>query len=374
MHTQDLALKEDDRIDTSRLNRHLYDLYTDVSSLYDFCFENLGRNEILNTALKLIDVSNKKIIEKQTAPTESVNQITIDSDSSIVYPESADALTRCDVLTNHRIILSKIVNKNRIFTTLDQERTLRPGISIAKSSHNYIFLSKPESIFESNINDILTGRFPYMIRFVGKDVLDAQLITEMTVANEVFNFNTIEYTPFPVAGLIELENATVNDEILRTRTGTIDFIEDNKFERTYASYIPFLPIKGNRLNLSFINNTRFESLNGSVVGIELIEAFETTYSSLSHFGYAHVSLSDTKLKTMSINGTWATPYLGGMSLRVYDNIDEFNKISDNYLIVIDDVIKGTLNMVAGKTYYFLFSMEITENYPIVVKDIKLTFE
>ncbi|RLC78569.1 MAG: hypothetical protein DRI61_09695 [Chloroflexi bacterium] len=378
MQTHDINIEEQDRISTELLNRLNRDVYTDISALFDMAFEILGRSELLNIAIRLMDVSNKKVIDtklKQQDDAYSGQSFLINSSSDIIYPTSAPAVNQATIMTSHQIILNHIVHRKRILTDLtDSGRIIRAGVKLAKSSHNYIFLAEPERVYESNITDILTGEHPYLIRFVGEDIGEAQLILEITCENETYSFNTVEYTPFPIAGLMEVDNITIQDNPIENKTGVVIYNETNKFERSQISYIPFLPVQGNRLNLSILNTTRIESMNGCTAGVGLIEAFETTYSDTSYFGYGFAPTSDVKLRSISITGNWSCPYAGGVTIRVYDSKSEFDSMSNDYMVSIDSVVRGTINLQKDKVYYLLFIMQIEDNHPQCIESIGVTLE
>lgn len=381
METQDVIIPEGERIDTALINEKNYNIYTDISNLFDFAFENLGRAELLAVGLRLIDVSNKIVIDQaagQPRPGDAnFPSILIDSQSDVIFPSSVTDQEKATIIPDKRVIVSHVLNKNRIFTELtDAGRILRAGARIAKSSHNFIFQSRPEQVYESNILDVFLGERPYMVRFLGKDVAEAQVILEMVIDNATYNFNTLEYTPFPIGGLMELEDITVQDEPISRPLGSgtevIQYDESNLYERTRSSYIPFLPIQGNTLRFSIRDRVRIEALNGSTVGVGLIEAFEAVYSSRSFFGYRFTPNEDTKLQNILIHGPWSCPYRGGVSIQVYDNESDFNDANENYLISIDDVIRGTVNLAAGQPYWLLFRLEIEDNRPFCIEKVEVT--
>jgi len=374
METPDQQLSDIARIDTGLLNRYFHQAYTDASNLYDQAFENLGKVEILNTGLRLIDTSNKRIILQNSLREKKTYNLTITPTSKFVYPSSISDNEKAEPLPEFGIIVSKIINKRRIFTDLaDMQRVIRPGVTIRKSSHNYIFLSKPEAVFESDINDILVGEYPYLLRFIGKDVTEANLILETSLSNELAAFNTLEYHPFPAGGLMELDSVSINDSNISNKISQIEFNETTALDRTFPAYIPFVPIQGNRLNISLTNRSRIESLNGSIVGVDLLEAFSTTYASTSYFGYSFSVPDNTKLTGIEVNGTWYSPKLSGVSIRVYDKQEEFDKVSNKYITGIDEVLKGTTNLEANKIYWLLFILNSNDNFPQTISSVGVNF-
>lgn len=373
MELQDIQLKETDRINTELMNQYFFRAYTDASGLFDQSFETLGKVELLNTGLRLIDNSNKRIIAQNSLRKPPEFDLIIDPQSQIIYPTGISDNEKADILDNYGIFLNKVIHKERIFTDLADQRIIKPGVLISKSSHNYIFLSKPEAVFESDLNDVLLGEYPYMLRFVGENIQEAHINIEASIINEIHTFNTLEYNPFPAGGLMELDAATVDDTAIANKSGEIPFIEANRFDRTFPAYIPFLPIRGNRLNLSILNQSRIESLNGSIVGVDLIEAFSTTYASTSYFGATFKVAADSKLKNIELHGTWALPEVKNVSIRIYDKEAEFNAVSDKYLINIDDIIKGSLNLEKDKTYYILFIMKSDDNFPQTISSVGINF-
>jgi len=373
MQLEDLKIGDLDRINTGLLNQLLFRAYTDYSTLFDRSFESLGKIDILNIALRLIDNSNKRIIAQAAIQPAQTYDLTIGPTSALIYPSSVQDTEKATVMQDFGVITSKILHRDRIFTSLADVRILKPGVTLAKSSHNYIFLSRPEAVFESDLTDVLLGEFPYLLRFVGADIQEAQVDIEAVLNGEINTFNTLEYSPFPAGGLMELQALTINDIAAANVDGDIQFIESNRFQRTFPSYIPFSPIRGNRLNLSIINQSRLESQNGATVGVDLVEAFSTTYASVSYFGYRFTLSSDQKLQTVALNGTWAQPTIRNVAVRIYDRLEEFNAVSDKYLINIDDIIKGTLNLEKNKDYYVLFIMKSDDNTPQTISSVGINF-
>ena len=103
METPDQQLSDIARIDTGLLNRYFHQAYTDASNLYDQAFENLGKVEILNTGLRLIDTSNKRIILQNSLREKKTYNLTITPTSKFVYPSSISDNEKAEPLPEFEI-------------------------------------------------------------------------------------------------------------------------------------------------------------------------------------------------------------------------------------------------------------------------------
>jgi len=375
LETREYTIKELDRINSKEINKRNEEIYTDISNLFDENFETLGKIELINTSLKLIDASNKYILRHPKPLPEFTFRI--DVNSPIIYPTSLTDQNKAELNKNFQIVHNKIVNRTRIFTQLSTdgiERFIRPGVSISKSSKNYIFLTKPEMVYETFIEDILTGKLPYLIRFYGQDVKDASLILEIIAQDQVYNYNTLEFNPFPSDGAIELEGIEIEDQSVNISGVPLVFNETNKEERKRSTYIPFDILRGRRMNLNLKSTLRIESLNSVTIGVGLIEAFETVYANKSYFGFAFTPVTNQKLSKIDIKGTWCNNAAAGVVTKIYDNLADFDAVNENYIISIDDTIQGFVNLIGGKPYFFLFEMTADNNYPQTISGIEVTLQ
>lgn len=375
METRDYTINELDRIDSNEINKRNQDIYTDISNLFDENFETLGKIELINTSLKLIDASNKYILRHPKPLPEFTFRI--DVNSPIIYPTSLSEQNKAELNKNYQVIHNKIINRTRIFTDLSTtgiERIIRPAVTISKSSKNYIFLTRPELVYETYIDDILTGKLPYLIRFYGQEVKDANLILEIIAQDQVYNYNTIEFNPFPSDGAVELEGIEIEDQSVSIAGNPLIFNETNKEQRKRSTYIPFDIIRGRRVNLNLNSTLRVESLNSVTIGVGLIEAFETVYANKSYFGFSFTPVNNIKLSKLDIKGTWCNEPSNGVITKIYDNLVDFDAVNENYIVSIEDTIQGYINLIGGKPYFFLFEMTAENNYPQTISAIEVTLQ
>lgn len=378
MLTEDKQIPENSIISSEEINKYFFNTYSDISKLFDENFETLGKTEILSMGLKLIDSSNKKTIEYLYSDRNKNDgyEIEVNCFSQVIYPATASNLERAEIMPEFNQIVNKIINKKNIFSLIaeDDSRQIKPGVSIGKSSNNFVFLSKPEAVFESNIKDILTGEYPYFIRFIGSQLEEANVIIEITNLLENNTINLIEYSPYPQKGLMEIENIMVNNEYIQNKSGTIQYLETSNFQRSEKNFIPFVPVKGNKINVSIANKKRINSLNSVIVGVELIEVYQVTYASKSYFGYKLTLTENKKLTGIDFIGKWHSSSIEGVTAKIYETKEDFNAMNNNYVLNIDSIVSGSLNMLKEKDYFILFTMTLEENMPQTIEKVGIRFE
>jgi hypothetical protein len=378
MKTPNLVIPDSSIIDSALINKYHDAVYTDISSLFDLMYETMGELEIISNCIKLVDAAGRyRIAMHKQSQTDNVPDMTIGTDSVLIFPSTIDNSMKANIDSRFRIITSAVINKKRLWTTIDENNKFRikkPNIIVRKSSNNYIFANRPEAIHESDITNVLTGELPYLIKFIGEKVRDGSLIIEIVNQTETEIINTVEYYPFPSSALMELRGISVNGERITGLDHALDWSNRSFFQRTEPCFIAFKPVLGSVFQFSIGTERRMESLNSAIVGVELIEGFKTTYANLSYFGFEFIPDEDLRISSFKFNGTWSNPYKGTTTTTLYSDFGEFNNMSNNF------VFKTTgsdpfpiFTFRKNRSYWFLIELQSEMNNPTILSNIEINF-
>jgi hypothetical protein len=378
MKTPNLVIPDSAVIDSALINKYHDAVYTDISALFDLMYETMGELEIMSNCIKLVDAAGRYRISMQNQfQTDNVPDMTIGTDSILIFPDTLDSTMKANIDNRFRIITSSVINKTRLWTTIggnDKIRIRKPNIIVRKSSNNYIFTNKPQAIHESDITNVLTGELPYLIKFIGEDVRDGSLVIEIVNQTETETINTVEYYPFPSSAMMELRGISVDGERVTGLDHALDWSNSSFFQRTEPCFISFKPVLGSIFQFSMGTGRRIESLNSSIVGLDLIEGYKTSYASESYFGFEFIPDEDLRISSFKFNGTWSNPYRGTTVTTLYSDRSEFDSMSNNF------VFKTTGNdpfpiftFQKNKSYWFLIELQSEMNNPTILSNIEMNF-
>lgn len=312
-------------------NRKIDDkILAELSNQYHTLLSLLGK---VNTLSVCLNLTNASLVNMLKSVDEEEDKIYIDSHTEPQYPTSISEIDMAENISEYGIIIAKRINNRSIF--VDDNDIIKPNIEIVRSTDNSLFLENPDKVIENSPKHAFEGIEPYIAQFVKNNMSRSNITIDVKSNSQPFLINAIKYIPMPMAGSIMLERLRydgINPVILN---GEVEFDETSIYDihRTLPGYIHFEPVETSVMRITVTSELFNTSLNAVTVGISKIAGEYNTYASKSYIGYkVNTPLGYTKLKAVTMNKDGYTMSLNNISIKIYDSLDEFNNVSNRYLI------------------------------------------
>ena len=181
----------------------------------------------------------------------------------------------------------------------------------------------------------------------------------------------------PAAGSILLKSITYNGSktFKFNGGGTIPSTDTYSVDRTTQGYFHFEPIELSSLRIVLESQVYISALKCLALGINKIIGELNTYASKSYIGYKVEYPDETSsLKKIQITPAGYSKNVDNVRLKLYDNLNDFNAMNNNYIISGSNIIVVDVSKAVSPSLYVLVELESVNNTTPCVGQVKLTFE
>lgn len=357
---------------SSREQRELDDkLYSTLSDQYHTVLRSLGKLSTVSTCLTL---TNSALVNMLRSTSSEDNMISLDAFTTPTYPTALIDLEKAESVPEFGIILSKRLNSRSVFT--DDDGYIKPTVEITRATDNSLFLENPDYVVENRVEHALEGEEPYLARFSKLNMSRSNITFDIVSTDQPFLINSIKYIPMPMAGAVMLERLRYDGINPVVINGGLEFQESSLYNvnRTLPGYIHFEPIETSMIRVAFSSELYNTALNAVTVGISSLAGEYHTYAKTSYIGYKiEYPTGYNTLKTVQMFMDGYALSLSNISLRLYDSEDEFNSMSNRY--VISCGVNQQVSITnSGSPLYALIEFESVNNTTPCLSGVDFTFE
>ena len=302
------------------------------------------------------------------------NIVTFDPYSTHVYPSSLTEGEKAEYHQEFMAFIAKRVNSQLVFTdTYDRIDSSLSLVKTVYTSDNSI----PTKIVENAIENCLTGAAPFIARYMMESAVRTTLNIDIRSTSKPLSINAIRFVPIPSIGMISLDSIKYGSGSNVVLNGGADLPEISAYtlNRTYQGYIHFRPITTTDLYLALSSETYISSFGAVAVGLSRLIGELNTYASISYIGW-EVEYPDgyDKITNLKILPAKYSNGVNGTSVRIYDNLADFNLVNDNYIERCDADTNLNIQYSSVPTPYILLEIENDNGTSPCVGSVKLEFE
>jgi hypothetical protein len=313
-------------LDSEWFNRQSENIHADLLFLMDREIELYAKTKIMAEVTEAASIGFAK------ASSEPLKEAKVSYKSFFYFPENQPA---CFVDNLYGEITLPVVSDEQQFTTTSGK--IRDTISITRSSDNFIFSTKPESVSESRILDSVENSiYPYVVRVRGiSDTVKIKLIANADFG--AITNNVIEFVPAPYVGCTAFDYVLLRsiDKIVSSPVDLegkeIKTLEVPKNER-------YRPVRlhiseGNRssITLGYEGLTKLEGSNLSLAGIYSFKASRRVWGPKGYIGFKVSAQAGKSITSISPVLKWCNSYKGLIKFKVYATFEAMNSLSDTEL-------------------------------------------
>jgi len=276
------------------------------------------------------------------AVAEPINEPKISYRNIFYFPEGVSHCTVSDLYGEITLPVSS--SESQILTASGK---IRDTVSISRSSDNFIFSSKPDSISESRILDAVEdSQYPYLVRVRNiEDSIKVKLVLS-TDFGAITN-NVIEFIPAPYIGGTMFEYITFQDtnnvvtnptDINGVEIKTLDVPKNLRF-RPIRFYITESDRKA--ISFGYEGISKLEGSNISLAGLYKLRVERRVWEPKAFIGFKISSEVGRSLVSITPSLKWCNTYTGSMRFRVYNNYDNFIHMGPDSMSVFNETGIGT---------------------------------
>lgn len=311
-----------DFVDPEEYNDNNRDIYVDLQELFERELALSAKTKILASMLDFTNAGIQRELREEELPPINFKNTTF------IYPDEG---ARAEVDSFFGEITSGITEATS--PTVDEIGKIRDGITIDRSSDNFIFTQIPKSVSETRIEDALEiSEFPYLMRVKGIDeFVSLRMNIETTFG--FMEMNTLEYIPFPAVGGSEIRDVDIIDE-----TGQLFPIDDPagsviNFSRDARDlYFPIRfitkPRNVDRFSIDVRSSLKVTGQDAIMAGVNQIRIIRNLYEPVSYIGFRIPSMAGKRLDSLKPVWKWQNTFLGDIKIIVYNSLARFNEVSN----------------------------------------------
>jgi hypothetical protein len=313
-------------LDSEWFNKQSENIYADLLYLVDRDMELYAKTKIMAEVAEAANIGYVK------AANESLNEPSISYKSMFYFPTDKPA---CIVDSLYGEITLPISSDEQQLTTVSGK--IRDTIAVSRSSDNFIFSSKPESISESRILDAIeNSQYPYMVRVRGvSDTIKVKLIA--TSEFGAITNNVIEFVPAPYIGCTAFEYILVRstDRIVSTPTDLegkeIKTLEVPRNLRYRPIRLHVTEADRSSITIGYEGLSRLESSNISLAGVYSFKASRRIWNPKGYIGFKIPFQQGKSLVGITPVLKWCNTYKASIKFKVYDSLESMMEVGTNEL-------------------------------------------
>jgi hypothetical protein len=298
--------------------------------------ELYGKAKIMSETLEATNIGYKRSVGEN----RNVPKIHIGSD--FYFPENKPA---CIVDKMFEEITLPVESKeDQLLTNAGKIRDI---IRVRRTSDNFLFSKRPESVSESRILDCIEdSNYPYLVRVRGiNDTVKVKLIVETNFGS--MSSNSIEFIPAPYIGSTAIEYINVQEA-----SGNITLAIDPSGKEISLTGIPvqerYRPIRFHTVlrerisfHLGYEGLNKLESANISLAGLYKFRVEKRSWGSKGYIGFKIPAEPGRILKKVVPVTKWNNKYLGSMTFRLYNEQSEMLSLSSSVIGSFNEEGEGT---------------------------------
>jgi len=356
-------------IDTREL--HDYIIY-ELSTLYHKTIALTGEINAITNLVTINESSANSLLLKYIQDKELTSgYIAIDQWSERTDPTSLTDNEKGEAHKQYGIFSSKRIQSKLSF--IDDTGKPLPYINVTRTTLNGITEEAPDAIIENNINHILDTQIPYIVRFKKENLNKAVLNIDIKSESLPIKFNALRFIPFPCGSVIMeglwkdgFVNIKMNGNSVfqKAPQHTEGIIQTSYDKYTLPAYIHTELVETGDFRLGLSSDNYITEISSICIGIGALIGELNVYNDVSYFGYT-ITLPDETPTLSSINIV-PDRYSGSVnnvSVYVYDNLNSFNNITDDYTVKCSSLSNSNLNIARNtdKQLFILLKLEAQNN-------------
>jgi hypothetical protein len=318
-------------LDSEWFNKQSENIYADLLYLVDRDMELYAKTKIMAEIAEAANIGYVKAVN------EPVSEPMISYKNIFYFPFEKPA---CIVDTLYGEITLPVTSDEQQFTTATGK--VRDTISISRSSDNFIFSNKPESVSESRILDsVESSQYPYMVRVRGVSDTVKVKLTATSDFGAITN-NVIEFIPAPYIGCTAFEYVLMRstDKIVSTPTD----LEGNEIKTlNVAKSLRYRPTRlhipeGDRssITIGYEGLSKLESSNISLAGVYSFKASRRVWGPKGYIGFKIPAQPGKSLIGVTPALKWCNTYKGSIRFKVYDSLESMTIAGDNEVTTFNE--------------------------------------
>ena len=315
-----------DFLSSEEFNRNNQDLYGDIVTLLDRELELYGKTKLMSETLEATNIGFKRSLgEPRTLPK-------IHLGSEFYFPENQP---HCVVDKMFEEIGLPVESKEDQLLT--DSGKVRDIIKVRRTSDNFLFSTRPESVSESRILDCIEdSNYPYFVRVRGVNgTVKIKIIVETDFGS--MSSNVVEFVPAPYTGSTAIEYLNVQEA-----SGDITLPIDPSGKQISLRSVPlqerYRPVRFHTVlrerisfHLGYEGLNKLESSNISLAGLYKFRVEKRSWASKGFIGFKIPAEPGRILKTVKPITKWNNAYLGNITFRLYSEQSEMLLASESVI-------------------------------------------
>ena len=290
-----------------------------------------------------------------------------------LYPTTLKDAQKADYNREIGYIAAGIVGQQKVFLT--QDGRLDPRTRLTRTSELSKDTSSPVwAILENELENVLIGETPYIARFASKsDPGEVDMSLTIATAGTSFLVNAVRIIPVPIAGGVAMANITHSggSSVFTYNHTAFSSADHYTEDYSYASYIPFEPVKTTQLTFKFLSALYSSILKCTAISIARVAVEYNVYAQKSYVGFYLESPSGASvINQVTTLASAYSPSLEGIRYYFYPDLTSFNLMSSEFVGVTGP--NQYTNLPAGN-YYVLAEIPSKNNCSPVIRSISFHF-
>lgn len=367
---------------SSRDHRDFNDkLRYELSSLYH---RSLAITSELNALSSMITLTEKSTVSMMRKYIDTLNllnsDVIIDAQTAPIFPADLTDLQKAEQHSEFGIISAKRIESASVF--LNSIGKLHDHLRVTRTTLNGIVDESPDQIIENNTKHIFDRNIPYIIKFEKENLLRASIYLDIMSDSIPIRLNALRFIPYPGTGSVILDGywkdgsfpvKTNGNMSYEKPLGTYEGDVDPSYDQyTLPGYIHSELINTLNLRLGFSSINYITELQSIVIGLGAVVGELNVYSEKSYIGYELQIPEGKSLKNLQIHSDIYSPSLSNMSIYIYNDINHFNTMNDNY--ITRTYGSTDLNISGPGPLYLLVELDSVNNISPALSKITARFE
>lgn len=318
-------------LDSEWFNKQSENIYADLLYLVDRDMELYAKTKIMAEVTEAASIGYVKAVN------EPLEEPDIPYKSMFYFPTGKPA---CVVDTLYGEITLPVTSDESQFTTSSGK--VRDTITVSRSSDNFIFSTKPESISESRILDsVEASQYPYMVRVRGVSDTVKVKLTATSDFGAITN-NVIEFVPAPYIGCTAFEYVIVRstDKIVSTPSdlegNEIKTLNVPKNIRYRPTRLHITEADRASITIGYEGLSKLESSNISLAGVYSFKASRRVWGPKGYIGFKVPAEPGKSLVGVTPALKWCNTYKGSIRFKVYESLETMLSAGDNELTTFNE--------------------------------------
>lgn len=373
MHFIPKKVEERDPIKSKQYNEERTDIFNDI---YDITKttnnvkSQLQLLSLLKTADDFTIQTKLQTIQDILSDTGfNISVITLYNSNIIIYPDSIPDNSKAIHEVNYGRAILNILNTKVLYMHKD----LYTGKDVIDDNiDSYINITNNIETMGFNIDKIIESDYKYMLdpnntdiflrEYQTYDNIDyVDMIIKMNTINSIEEeFNTIYISPVPESSLtldyLKYSNNNVTNSYFYNRSE--DNYIDNSIDYMKKLGTSFDPIKITNLELRLKQTYKIGSNPYKyIMGLRNLLLMNHTYMNLSYIGFK-IKVPTDKLGIMGFK-TNLDNFPDNAEFKIYDNLDDFNNITSNFIYKTGDNINYSEYVDTNNKEYIYILVKMT---------------